>query len=303
MVTWRGSPTLKDAVVAQSKPWLSTFTCYTMVKFAKKVSRARTPRKPGKPGRSGKSGKPGKPGKSGKSGKSGQSGKSGKNGQCGKGGNKAWRAREDIFTMAHALLTSTLEKLEGATAAQECAAFAPSRFLEHPEWPTHQRCEVDPDLDATSLDLLASCIKIPLHMALARSWVTRIIANHDGGLRELGMMGWSLQPGQLSLQTVRAAFKKLTLSNACPLERLVQWQAFAKKHKLVLKGCDQRMWTANLFHKLTQSGAWEKAARAGLSHETLEKHLELHSRFLRKLVLHDVWLSHRRGEVTWLLKG
>ena len=275
MVTWRGSPTLKDAVVAQSKPWLSTFTCYTMVKFAKKVSRARTPGKPGKPGRSGKSGKPGKPGKSGKSGKSGQSGKSGKNGQCGKGGNKAWRAREDIFTMAHALLTSTLEKLEGATAAQECAAFAPSRFLEHPEWPTHQRCEVDPDLDATSLDLLASCIKIR----------------------------WSLQPGQLSLQTVRAAFKKLTLSNACPLERLVQWQAFAKKHKLVLKGCDQRMWTANLFHKLTQSGAWEKAARAGLSHETLEKHLELHSRFLRKLVLHDVWLSHRRGEVTWLLKG
>ena len=91
--------------------------------------------------------------------------------------------------MAHALLTSTLEKLEGATAAQECAAFAPSRFLEHPDWPTHQRCELDPDLDATPLDLLASCIKIPLHMALARSWVTRIIANHDGGLHGIGYDG------------------------------------------------------------------------------------------------------------------
>ena len=134
----------------------------------------------------------------------------------------------------------------------------PSKFLGQLERSTHRHCELDPDLDATSLGLLACCIKIPLYMALARSWVTREIANHDGGLRQLGMMEWSLQPGKLSLQSVRAAFKKLTISNACPLERLGQWQAFAKKHKLVVKGCDQRMWTANLFHKLTQSGAWEK---------------------------------------------
>ena len=34
----------------------------------------------------------------------------------GKGGKKAWRTREDVFIMAHALLTSTLEKLEESSA-------------------------------------------------------------------------------------------------------------------------------------------------------------------------------------------
>ena len=39
-----------------------------------------------------------------------------------------------------------------------------------------------------------------------------VIANHDGGLDQLGMLEWSSRPAKPSLQTVMTAFKQLTLT-------------------------------------------------------------------------------------------
>ena len=95
-------------------------------------------------------------------------------------------------------------------------------------WPTQRRCELDPDLDGTSLYLLTHCVNVPLHVSLARSWVTRNIANHDGGLHELRMLSWSLRPGMVSQRTMTAVFSKPVLDNAYPRMRLQQRTAFAK---------------------------------------------------------------------------
>ena len=43
--------------------------------------------------------------------------------------------------------------------------------------------------------------------------------------------------------------------------------------------------------------AWEAAVAAGLSHDALEQHFRARNPFLRKLVLHDLYVSHRCGEL------
>ena len=48
---------------------------------------------------------------------------------------------------------------------------------------------------------------------------------------------------------------------------------------------------ATAFGKLTRDGAWEKAARSGVTDGSLKKTLEVRNPFLRKFLLHDVWLS------------
>ena len=130
-----------------------------------KPRRSGKPGQPGKPGRPGKSGKRGKPGKPGKSGKPGTSGAPG---TFGRGGNAAFRLRQDMVAMSHALLTGTLEKLEGKDGARKCAAAMASNILTKKAWVNHRRCEVEPDLDSTSLYLLVSCSKDPIHIALAK---------------------------------------------------------------------------------------------------------------------------------------
>ena len=110
---------------------------------------------------------------------------------------------------------------------------------------------------------MGACICVPIHMALARSWVTRITANHDGGMDELGLQRWSLEPGKASLKTIKAAFCKLTLDNSYPRIRLQQWRAFATKRCRQLKGCNSRTWCAQLFHELTQEKHGRKLKRRG----------------------------------------
>ena len=122
--------------------------------------------------------------------------------------------------MSHALLTGTLEKLEGKDEAREYAAAMASNILTKKAWVNHRRCEVEQDLDSTSLYLLVSCSKDPIHIALAKSWVTRTIANSDGGLATLGLERFSFCPGEVSLPTMKAAFKQLKLDVAYPRERL-----------------------------------------------------------------------------------
>ena len=66
-----------------------------------------------------------------------------------------------------------------------------------------------------------------------------------------------------------------------------------------IKGFDQRAWCAELFHELVQERAWEKAVRLcrkGCRMHPLQKHCALYVPFLRRLVLHDVWLAHRHGQ-------
>ena len=84
---------------------------------------------------------------------------------------------------------------------------------------------------------------------------------------------------------MKAALSKLTLDNFHPRILLEQRAAFAKVRGLALKGCD-------VVCRLAARACWEKAVDEGLSHESL-----LYAPFLWKLVLHDVWFSHRRGQV------
>ena len=77
---------------------------------------------------------------------------------------------------------------------------------------------------------------------------------------------------------------------------LQQRAAFTKARGLPIKGCDQRAWRAEMFHELVQEREWEKVVQEGQTHASLEKHCALCVPFMRKLVLHDVWLAHRHGE-------
>ena len=170
----------------------------------------------GRSGKSGKSGKPGKPGKRGKPGR--KAGKPGKPGMPGRSisGNPATPTRNNVLSMAHALLTGMLEKLEGREQAQECAACMPSSILGHAGWRAHRHCELEPDLRSPPC--------------------ARVIANQHRGLEVLGMRTWSLRPEELSLKQAKAAFARLKLDNAYPLARLSQWKAFAEVHSRCFKG-------------------------------------------------------------------
>ena len=160
--------------------------------------------------------------------------------------------------MSYALLTGTLEKLEGKDEARKCAAAMASNILTKKAWVNHRRCEVEPDLDSTSLYLLVSCSKDPIQIALAKSWVTRTIANSDGGLATLGLERFSFRPGAVSLPTMKAAFKQLKLDVAYRRERLNHWKQYCEEIGEPCRGLNQRMLAAKLCYRLTQEGAWEK---------------------------------------------
>ena len=59
---------------------------------------------------------------------------------------------------------------------------------------------------------------------------------------------------------------------------------------------DLRAKLAETIHALTRNNAWEQATSKQLSHETLRDILMVRNPFLRKLILHDVFVSHKCGE-------
>ena len=182
----------------------------------------------------------------------------------------------------------------GKRRRRNAGAIRESKILCHPAWPTHRCCEVEPDLDSTSLSLLVANARASLPYALARSWAIRLMANYDGGLKDLEASRWDLTPGKS--RSWQGIFKKAQLDNAVPRMRLQQWSAYCHQHKLRFSGQNMQSLAAEAFGRLTKAGAWEKAARAGVNNDTLKRILDVHNPFLRKLVLHDMWLSHRVGE-------
>ena len=69
-----------------------------------------------------------------------------------------------------------------------------------------------------------------------------------------------------------------------------------RRRGLQVAGHDQRKLAATLFHELTSTGAWQRCVDEGLTHASLEKTLRVHVEFLRKVLLHDLWVSHRIGD-------
>ena len=120
---------------------------------------------PGQPGKPGKSGKPGLPG------------------SPGQPGGTASHVKQQLLNMASALILCTLAKTEGEAAAKAQEASLGSVISRHKEWPAHQHCEVEPDLDSASLALLAACVGCSVAAALAKSWFVRLVANFDGSPR------------------------------------------------------------------------------------------------------------------------
>ena len=227
---------------------------------------------PGQPGKPGKSGNPGLPG------------------SPGQPGGTASHVKQQLLNMASALILCTLAK-----TAQE--ASLGSVISRHKEWPAHQHCEVEPDLDSASLALLAACVGCSVAAALAKSWFVRLAANFDGSLDAFGFDWRGMQARHYTRASVRKAIGALTFDVACPRARLQQWQAHHRTCKGGRGKFSMKAEAADLFHDLTVAGAWEKCIAAGLTHESLEQILHVHSPFLRKLVLHDVYLSHRKGQL------
>ena len=75
------------------------------------------------------------------------------------------------------------------------------------------------------------CLYIGMISALARAWVTRLLANSDGGLADVGARSWNLQPRR---SRWKSDFSKVTLEAACPKMRLQQWSAYCRCNKLVM---------------------------------------------------------------------
>ena len=125
------------------------------------------------------------------------------------------------------------------------------------------------------------------------SWVTRLEANYADGLRDLDATHWC-KP-----QPWKAIFQKARLDSSIPRMRVQQWQAYCVRKKMEFRGKKLLALRAPAFAKLTWDGAWEKAAKAGITDATLREILEVHSPFLRKLILHDIWLSHGKGQESW----
>ena len=198
----------------------------------------------------------------------------------------------NLASMVHALLTATLAKLWGSKKADACAACMDSTILSHSDWANHKHCNLEPDLDATSLSLLCSGVKVSLPAALARSWVTRLLANYDGGLADAGARSWRLQPRR---SCWKPDFSKVTLDAACPKMRLQQWSAYCRCNKLVMQGKSLRRLAEQAFGRLLHEGAWETCAREGVTDKSLKEILQVHNLFFRKLILDDVWLSHGAG--------
>ena len=54
---------------------------------------------------------------------------------------------------------------------------------------------------------------------------------------------------------------------------------------------------AKTFHRLTRDKCWQQIEDLGVSHKTLDTVFVVHNAFLRKLILHDLYVSHRVGEL------
>ena len=139
--------------------------------------------------------------------------------------------------------------------------------------------------------------RLPLARALAMSLVTRLVANYVDGLRDPDATHWCLDKGKL--QPWKAIFQKARLDSSIPRMRLQQWQVYCVRKKMEFKGKKLLALAVHAFAKLIRDGAWEKAAKAGITDEILSVILEVHSPFLRKLTLHDIWLSHGKGQESW----
>ena len=247
-------------------------------------------------GRSGRSGRPGRSGRSGRPGRSGHSGRSGRSGQSGEPGlNTTCAERRDLVQISHALLLSTLGKLEGPEAVEDCRRHCQTKFWAHNDWPSHRHGELDPDLTSTSLYLLDAVVKNSPAVALAKCWLARLLLNYDGGVGNVGV-DWSLVPGRQTLRSVQASLRDVYMDSAMPLYRNQQWQQECRRRGLQVAGHDQRKLAATLFHELTSTGAWQRCVDEGLTHASLEKTLRVHVEFLRKVLLHDLWVSHRIGD-------
>jgi len=198
--------------------------------------------------------------------------------------------------MAHALLIGTLGKIDpqAAKACEKVIGKIP--LVDHPQWPKHQRCELNPDLDNTSLHFLASSNTKSAKTALAMSWFMRCVANWDGAL-DCGISWVDTLGGRVAWKDMKCLFQGLRLDVAIPQARMAQWSRHRCKCLGLCGGFNLRNEAAKLFHNLSKTNAWEKCVRAGLSHESLETHVHVHSPFLRKLILNDLQLSHGLGEV------
>ena len=78
--------------------------------------------------------------------------------------------------------------------------------------------------------------------------------------------------------------------------RLQQWSTYCHVNHIAFGDQNLKQLAAKVFGKLTKEGAWDKAVKEGITDETLKKTLQVHNAFLRKLILHDVWLSHGKGQ-------
>ena len=96
--------------------------------------------------------------------------------------------------------------------ADACASSVKSTVLSNPNWTTHKRCELEPDLDSTSLSLPSSCSGVALPTALARCWLTRLLANYDGGLEDAGVGSWSFKRG--TKRNWYSAFERIHLDTS-----------------------------------------------------------------------------------------
>ena len=257
-------------------------------------------------GRSGPSGRPGKSGKSVKSGKSGKSGRSGRSGpskrsgRSGCSGSRATvRVKQQLLHVVHALLVTTLAKVAGPKAAKQCLAKLGGEVYKHPQWPNHRHGEVCPDLDSTSLYLYEHCAWDALPLAIAKCWLVRLAGNFDGSLETLKLDLPKVIAGVVPRADVFKSFQSLTFDVACPQARMQQWSVWsADKTKYSMK---RRIATA--FWELTKKGKWHEAAAGAASHETFERILGVRNGFLRKLMLHDLYVTHRWGELDSALVG
>ena len=94
-------------------------------------------------------------------------------------------------------------------------------LMSHPEWSEHRRCEIEPDLDATSLSLLCSCTVVRCACTVLGH---QHFANYDG-LRASSCMLANKRCAPLRLETNRdgsAPFKPAKAVSSVPQIRVQQ---------------------------------------------------------------------------------
>ena len=170
--------------------------------------------------------------------------------------------------MSHALLTGTVEKLEGKDDARKCAAAMASNILTKKAWVNHRRCEVEPDLDSPALYLFGIVLQGPHPHRVGQE------LGHSNNC-QLGWWTGHTGLGAVLLPPWCGEPANNESSKAYPRERLNHWQRYCEEIGEPCRGLNQRMLAARLCYRLTQEGAWEKCVKEGLSRQTLEEHLKL----------------------------